>query len=141
MGIFLSSSWKTGTLFHWSPHKARRSRAMIWSYYRIMKSWNGLRDLKACLLPTLCHGQGCHPLRQSVQGVIQPGLACFQGWDAHNFFRDSLQIYHQCLRVAFHRELYHSGSIFKIKCNQTLNGQHCIHKIELFFFLCYCYNL
>lgn len=140
LGPFLSSSWKTRIFFHWPPHKASRSRAMIWSYYRIVKPWNGLKDLKAHLLPTLCHGQSCHPPDQSAQGVIQLGLAHLQEWDVHNFFRHSVQIYYQCLHVAFHRELYRSGSILKIKCNQILNGQHCIHKIVIFSF-CYCCNL
>ena len=85
---------------------------MIWHYYRNMKSWNGLGDLKGHLFPSLCHGQGCHPPDQSAQGIILPGLEHLQGWDAHNFFGQSVQMYHNYLRVAFHWELYHSGSIF-----------------------------
>ena len=35
--------------------------------------WVG-RDLKDDIVPTPCHGQGCHLPDQVVQGPIQPGL-------------------------------------------------------------------
>lgn len=40
-------------------------------------AWVG-RDLKAHLVPTLCHGQD--PPDHASQGPIQPGLVCLQGW-------------------------------------------------------------
>jgi len=42
-------------------------------------AWVG-RDLKAQLVPTPCHGQGCRPLDQAAHSPIQPALECLQRW-------------------------------------------------------------
>lgn len=37
------------------------------------------RDLKTHLVPTHCYGQGCLPLDQVAQGLVQSGLEHLQG--------------------------------------------------------------
>jgi len=48
--------------------------------------WVG-RDLKAHLVPTPCHGQGCHLPDQLRTGPHKPGLECLHGWGTHSFSR------------------------------------------------------
>lgn len=43
------------------------------------------RDPKACLVPTLCRGQGHLPLVQAAHGPIHPGLEHLQEWDICSF--------------------------------------------------------
>jgi len=56
-------------------------------------AWGG-SDLKDKPVPMPCSGQGFPPLDQTVQGSIQPGFKCLQGWDTHNFCGQSVSATH-----------------------------------------------
>lgn len=84
----LNSEWKT--CLHCAEINGHSS-AMCSSSVPLtfLKDFNhrmawGRRDLKDPLVPTYCHEQGCHPLDQLAQGLVQPvlgfGLAAGACW-------------------------------------------------------------
>jgi len=55
------------------------STTQPWPFRRIIK-WLGLEETSEIVyFQPPCHGQGCHPLDQTAQETIKPGLECLQG--------------------------------------------------------------
>lgn len=88
-------SWAACSEFHYLSRELGPN-----GFHRIINQitdWVG-RDLKRSPSSnTPCYGKGCQPLDQVVQGPIQPGLGCLQGWSIHGFSGQSLPMSHHTL--------------------------------------------